>query len=63
MSQNVLRAARGAGVKRFVHCSTEAVLVGGKKPIVNADETWPVPKVATTYPYRWLLCDLWNCCL
>ena len=43
----MLRAARAAGVKRFVHCSTEAVLVGGSKPIVNADETWPVPRART----------------
>jgi len=39
---NVLSAAHGAGASRFVHVSTEAVLVGGP-PIVRADETWPRP--------------------
>ena len=40
---NVLTAARQAGVGRFVHVSTETVLLGGP-PIVRADETWPRPK-------------------
>jgi nucleoside-diphosphate-sugar epimerase len=39
---NLLHAARESGVRRLVHVSTEAVLVGGP-PIVNADETWPRP--------------------
>src|SRR5438552_2062082 len=39
----LLAAARAAGVGRFVHVSTEAVLVGGP-PIINADETWPLPE-------------------
>lgn len=39
---NVLDAARRAGVRRLVHFGTEAVLVGGP-PIVQADETWPLP--------------------
>jgi nucleoside-diphosphate-sugar epimerase len=38
----MLAAARAAGVPRFVHVGTEAVLVGGP-PIRNADETWPLP--------------------
>lgn len=38
----VLDAARAAGVRRVVHVSTEAVLVGGP-PIRNADESWPLP--------------------
>jgi nucleoside-diphosphate-sugar epimerase len=38
----MLAAARAAGVARFVHVGTEAVLVGGP-PIHNADETWPIP--------------------
>ena len=42
-TENVLRAAEEAGGPRVVHVSTEAVLVGGP-PIVNADETWPLPK-------------------
>jgi nucleoside-diphosphate-sugar epimerase len=41
-TENVLRAARAAGARRFVHVSTEAVLVGGP-PIVRADESWPRP--------------------
>lgn len=48
-TQNVYDAARAAGVKRAVHISTEAVLVDGR-PIVNADETWPIPaKLAGGY--------------
>jgi nucleoside-diphosphate-sugar epimerase len=39
-TENVLAAARAAGVPRFVHVSTEAVLADGK-PIVRADETRP----------------------
>src|SRR5690606_25003695 len=42
-TENVLRAAEEAGGSRVVHVSTEAVLVGGP-PIVNADETWPLPQ-------------------
>jgi nucleoside-diphosphate-sugar epimerase len=38
----LLDAARAAGVPRFVHVSTEAVLVDGG-PIRNADETAPRP--------------------
>jgi len=49
-TQNVLDAARKAGVPRFVHVSTEAVLAGGP-PIVDADESWPYPrKPAGLYP-------------
>jgi nucleoside-diphosphate-sugar epimerase len=40
---NALAAARAAGVKRFIHVSTEAVLAAGK-PIVQADERVPRPK-------------------
>jgi len=42
-TQNVLDAAKTAGVKRVVHISSEAVLVGGG-PIVNVDETRPLPE-------------------
>lgn len=38
----ILDAARAAGVRRFVHVSTEAVLVDGR-PIRDADETAPRP--------------------
>jgi nucleoside-diphosphate-sugar epimerase len=49
-TENVLAAARAAGVKRFVHVSTEAVLADGK-PIVRADETRPFPaKALGAYP-------------
>jgi nucleoside-diphosphate-sugar epimerase len=41
-TDNVLAAARAAGVGRVVHVGTEAVLADGK-PIVRADETRPLP--------------------
>jgi nucleoside-diphosphate-sugar epimerase len=49
-TENTLAAARAAGVARFVHVSTEAVLADGK-PIVAADETRPRPaRPAGPYP-------------
>jgi len=42
-TQNVLDAAKRAGVPRFVHIGTEAALIGGE-PIINADETRPFPQ-------------------
>lgn len=42
-TRRALSAARDAGVARFVHVSTEAVLVGGR-PLIDADETWPLPE-------------------
>jgi nucleoside-diphosphate-sugar epimerase len=39
-TRNVLRAAKAAGVRKFIHVSTEAVLAGGD-PIIRADETVP----------------------
>jgi len=42
-TRRALSAARSAGVSRFVHVSTEAVLVGGPT-LVDADETWPLPE-------------------
>lgn len=49
-TKNVLAAARAAGVRRFVHVGTEAVLADGK-PIVRADETRPyAAKPAGPYP-------------
>jgi len=46
----VLAAARAAGVKRFVHVSTEAVLADGG-PLRHVDETAPYPrKHAGEYP-------------
>lgn len=41
-TENMLQAARAAGVSCFVHVSTEAVLAG-PAPIVNADESLPRP--------------------
>jgi len=49
-TKHVLAAARAAGVKRFVHIGTEAVLADGK-PIVRANEQTPYPaKPAGPYP-------------
>jgi nucleoside-diphosphate-sugar epimerase len=49
-TEHALAAARAAGVRRFVHIGTEAVLADGK-PIVRADETRPYPaKPAGPYP-------------
>ena len=42
-TRRALAAARMASVARFVHVSTEAVLLGGRA-MVNADETWPLPE-------------------
>ena len=40
-TENALRAAREAGVRRFVHVGTEAALMAGQ-PLVNVDETAPL---------------------
>jgi len=49
-TDNVLAAARDAGVRRLVHVGTEAVLADGK-PIVRADEDRPFPRrPAGLYP-------------
>src|SRR5437588_4144028 len=40
-TRNALRACAEAGVRRFVHVSTEAVLLAGE-PLVNVDETAPL---------------------
>lgn len=42
-TEKVLRAARRANVPKVVHVSTEAVLVGGARPLVRVDETWSRP--------------------
>lgn len=50
-TRHMLAAAREAGVHRFVHISTEAVLAGGG-PIVDADETTPYPaRPCGLYPW------------
>jgi len=41
----VLQSARTAGIRKVVHLSTESVLATGK-PLVNVDETTPVPPIA-----------------
>ena len=40
-TQNVLSAAKAAGVARFVHCGTEAALIAGE-PLRNVDESAPL---------------------
>ncbi len=42
-TQNLLTSARAAGVKKFVHVSTEAVLVDGT-PLHNVTEGRPIPE-------------------
>lgn len=50
-TKNVIEAARAALVPKLVHVSTEALLSGDNRPIVDADETWPYPrKPAGLYP-------------
>src|SRR5262245_2353183 len=39
-TKNLVRAAQAAGVKRFVHTSSNSVVMGGK-PIAGGDETLP----------------------
>jgi nucleoside-diphosphate-sugar epimerase len=40
-TRNVLEACRRAGVRRFVHCGTEAAVLAGQ-PLINADESVPL---------------------
>lgn len=49
-TRNAVEACRRAGVRRFVHCSTEAVLLAGE-PLVRVDETAPRrPDSKALYP-------------
>jgi nucleoside-diphosphate-sugar epimerase len=49
-TRNALAACAGAGVRRFVHCGTEAALMAGK-PLVHVDETAPLrPDSRAPYP-------------
>ena len=49
-TENALAACRDAGVRRFVHCGTEAALLAGE-PLVNVDETAPLrPDSKALYP-------------
>jgi len=49
-TKKLLEAAKEAKIKRFVHCSTECVLVPG--PIINANESQPIQfdKIHGFYP-------------
>jgi nucleoside-diphosphate-sugar epimerase len=49
-TENALAGCREAGVRRFVHCGTEAALLAGD-PLVNVDETAPLrPDSKALYP-------------
>ncbi|MGH2955270.1 MAG: NAD-dependent epimerase/dehydratase family protein [Solirubrobacterales bacterium] len=49
-TENALDGCRRAGVRRFVHCGTEAGLLAGE-PLVNVDETAPLrPDSKAHYP-------------
>ncbi|GAA0442316.1 3-beta hydroxysteroid dehydrogenase [Acrocarpospora corrugata] len=41
-TRSLLAAARSAGVRRFVHLGAAGCLVGGRRPILDADESWPL---------------------
>ncbi len=40
-TENTLAGCRAAGVRRFVHCGTEAALIAGE-PLIEVDETAPL---------------------
>ena len=49
-TENALAAAAAAGVRRFVHCGTEAALMAGD-PLVHVDEAAPLrPDSPAPYP-------------
>jgi nucleoside-diphosphate-sugar epimerase len=49
-TRNALAGCAKAGVRRFVHCGTEAALMAGE-PLVNVDETAPLrPDSPAPYP-------------
>lgn len=49
-TRNALAACASVGVKRFVHCGTEAALMAGE-PLVHVDETAPLrPDSRAPYP-------------
>jgi nucleoside-diphosphate-sugar epimerase len=49
-TENVLAACAEAGVRRFVHCGTEAALMAGE-PLIDVDETAPLrPDSKAPYP-------------
>ena len=54
-TRNALGACAEAGVRRFVHCGTEAALMAGE-PLVHVDETTPLrpdSKAPTRRARRW----------
>ena len=50
-TRNMLKAAREAGVKRFIHIGTEAALVHGQD-LHQVDESYPLA-FDSPYPYCW----------
>jgi nucleoside-diphosphate-sugar epimerase len=49
-TRNALEACAAAGVRRFVHCGTEAALMAGQ-PLIQVDETAPLrPDSRAPYP-------------
>ena len=50
-TRNVIKAAVDCKVARFVHCSTEATLVGGSQKVIDADESMPYGSRSRSYPY------------
>ncbi|TKK77311.1 NAD-dependent epimerase/dehydratase family protein [Herbidospora galbida] len=49
-TRNLLAAARSAGTPRFVHVGAAGCLVGGRRPILGADESWTLHRPAYS-PY------------
>jgi len=43
-TQRMLDASKRAGVKRFVHVGTEAILLNDTRDLTDVDESFPVPK-------------------
>ncbi|MEP6628930.1 MAG: NAD-dependent epimerase/dehydratase family protein [Lapillicoccus sp.] len=41
-TENVIAAARAGGVSRLVHVGAAMSLLGGRRPILDADESWPI---------------------
>jgi nucleoside-diphosphate-sugar epimerase len=55
---NALGGTRAAGVRRFVHCGTEAALIAGD-PLVEVDETTPLrPDSKALYPATKALAEM-----
>lgn len=50
-TENALKAAEAAGVSRFIAVGTEAAYADGKSPLLNLDESMPLPdKPLPRYP-------------